>query len=109
MPAVPAKEVVIAYVGPLTPVSADAKARYPELKDYPVMELALEKTEAKGVRYATLYRLPGGYLGFANTRVMNARVEHSNANLTILRSTTPLPRGQYALACGDNSYEVRIE
>ncbi len=109
VPVVPANDLIIAYVGPLAPFTASDIERHPELKDYPIIEMAPEKPLSKGVRYAPLYRLPGGFLGFANTRVMTAAVDQSIPNLTILRCTAPLPRGQYAVACGNNSYEVKVE
>jgi hypothetical protein len=109
VPAVPARDVVIVYVGPLAPFAAADIARHPELKDYPVMELALEKTLSKTARYASLYRVASGFLGFGETRVKTATVSQPAANLTVLRATAVLPRGRYAVACGPQSYEIAVE
>lgn len=90
-------------------ISAWDLERHPELKEYPVMELAPDKTAAKGVRYAPLYQIAGGCLGFGETHVKTATLDRSIPNLTILRCPTPPARGQYVLCCGAEAYEVRFE
>lgn len=109
VPVIPAKDVVIVYVGPLTPFTADDVTRYPELNDYPKMELAPEKTLSSGIRYASLYRVANGFLGFGTSRVITATVETASANLTVFRATAPLTSGRYALSCGTDAYEVAVE
>ncbi len=111
------RSVVIAYVGPLTPIDDGVKARYPELKTYPAIELAPTATLANGTRHAPLYSIAPGFFGFGPTRI-DATLEWadlpvikgaSHVPALILRCSAPLALGKYALVCGPNSYELAIE
>ncbi len=111
------RSVVIAYVGPLTAIDDGVKARYPELKTYPAIELAPAQTLANGTRHAPLYTIAPGFFGFGPTRIdatlewVDLKVIQGNSHVPahVLRCTTPLAAGKYALVCGPNAYELAIE
>jgi hypothetical protein len=108
VPVVPGKDVVIAYVGPLTPLTAEQLVRNPELRDYPVIELAPLKTDQRGDRYTPLYEIAPGVVAFGPGRVA-AAIELTERSVIIFRCTAPLPFGRYALSCGPKCYELAVQ
>lgn len=118
VPAAPTIDLVIAYVGPLATISFEQQRRYPELKSYPSMELVPMKTSANGARYAPLFSIAPGFMGFGPARVTDATVEQRAIppydgvavhTATYLRCATPLPAGHYALSCGPGTFELMVE
>ena len=74
-------------------------------------------TTPSGVRSATLVRSTSNRLTFGAERVP-ATVEHvrlptighaADVSAMVLRCTTVLPAGRYALLCGANAYELEVE
>jgi hypothetical protein len=123
VPVVSGRDVVIAYVGPLTSVSPEQEAEYPDLKAS--IELAPAKTVANGTRSASLYSIAPGFTGFGQTRVaatleqvhLQVIADSVEVPAVILRCTAALPPGRYALRCpsawfetgGENAYEFEVE
>jgi hypothetical protein len=107
VPLSPGNEVVLVYVGRITPPTAKQQADYPVLKDGPAIELAPTKALRNGTRVAPLYLVAPGFMGFAANRT-SAIVEQPAKDTTVLRSPAPLPAGRYALFCGARSYEVVV-
>jgi hypothetical protein len=107
VPPIPGNEVVIVYVGKMTPPSLKQLEDYPELKGEPAIELAPTKTQRTGARYAALHLVAPGFMGFAANRV-KATVEQPAKDITLLHSPSPLSAGRYALFCGARSYEVVV-
>jgi hypothetical protein len=93
LPVVTGDHVVIVYIGPLTPITAEQLARNPELQNYPVMELAPMKTDQRGYRYAPLYEIAPGVIAFAQGRVP-ATIELTERSALIFRCTGPLTSGR---------------
>jgi hypothetical protein len=108
VPVLPGKDVVIAYVGPLTPLTAEQLVRNPELRDYPVIELAPLKTDERGYRYTPLYEIAPGVVAFGPGRVP-ATIELTERSVIIFRCTAPLAFGRYALSCGPKCYELAVQ
>jgi hypothetical protein len=107
VPVVPGEDVVIVYIGPLTPLTAEQLARNPELQAYPVMELAPLKIDQRGDRYTPLYEIAPGVIAFGGGRVP-ATIENGEAAALIFRCTGKLASGRYALSCGPKFYEVMV-
>ena len=107
-PVVPAKDLVVVYVGSLPTLPAKDLAKYPVLQTYPPIELAPATLQPSGVRQAPMFLLAPGYFAFGPARVA-ATVEHPEENVTLLRCSTRLARSPYALLCSSETYEVRIE
>jgi hypothetical protein len=107
LPVVTGDNVVIVYIGPLTPITSEQLARNPELQNYPVMELAPMKTDQHGYRYAPLYEIAPGVIAFAQGRVP-ATIELTERSALIFRCTGLLASGRYALSCGPKCYEVIV-
>lgn len=108
LPVVPGEHVTIAYVGPLTPLTAEQLVRNPELRDYPVIELAPLKIDQHGYRYTPLYELAPGVVAFGAGRVP-ATIELTERSVLIFRCTGSLPSGRYALSCGPKCYELIVQ
>jgi hypothetical protein len=107
VPAVPAKDVVILYVGPAPELSSDQLERYPELQNYPLIELVALKTIRRGIRVAPLYAFAPGILGRGSRRI-DASIEHPGADLTVLRCKASLSPGRYGLWLGPKAYELAV-
>jgi hypothetical protein len=116
VPAVPAKDLVMVYIGSVPSPSPDALVRYPWLKTYPAIELAATVTQRNGARMVALVLVAPGYIAIG-PKHLEATVEQtsirSNDNSTdqpafILRCTTSPAPGRYVLFCGEQSYEVDI-
>jgi hypothetical protein len=108
LPVVPGENVVITYIGPLTPLTSEQLARNPELLNYPAMELAPMKIDQRGYRYTPLYEIAPGVIAFAQGRVP-ATIELTERSVLIFRCTGPLASGRYALSCGPKCYEVVVQ
>ena len=110
VPVVSGREVVIAYVGPLPPTGLGSASQ-------PRIELAPERKLPNGTRSATLIRTADHRLTFGATRLagtiepvsLRTIGSASEVPATLLRFTTPLPAGHYALLCGTNAYELDVE
>ena len=99
--------VIIAYVGAIRPVSPDLAVKYPDLKQYPHIEMALTTTDALGVRKAPMYRIVPGVAGFRDSRV-NAVVARVNGDVSTLTCTEPIGAGRYALEVNSEGYELVV-
>lgn len=106
VPAVPRDNVTIVCIGAEVPTPAQIQ-RYPELKDYPVIELAAMKSGTNGMRSAPLFPVTWGVVGFGASRVA-AKTEQPAADATLLRCTVRLESGRYALWGGPTPYELAV-
>ena len=110
-PAIPLiSPVVIAYVGAVTPPSADLVAKYPEeLTGYPGVELApARKALVGGKRVADLFRVTPEIAGFQTARIAATLSEPANG-ITLLVANTPLQPGFYALLANGNAFELQVK
>jgi hypothetical protein len=108
IPGVDGRNVVIAIVGPIPPTSANLLNQYPELRDYPAVEMAPTYRDNDGIRTANLYRIVPGLAGFRDTRVP-ALVERINDNVTTLTCAQALPAGTYAVSASTNLFELMVK
>jgi len=106
-PSVSRDAVVIAYVGDIVPPSPSLRQKYPELRDYPPMEMARTQLTRDGKRQAALLKIVPGFNGFGTSRIA-AALEQPKASTTLLRSTGALEPGMYAVACGSAMFEVQV-
>lgn len=107
IPAVDASSLRIVYVGSISPIPPVLLNRYPELRDYPVIEIAPTSRHTNGVRSAGLFRIVPGFSGFCDTRV-RASVEKAGDNVWVVTCSQPLAPGSYAIAAGANAFEVMV-
>jgi hypothetical protein len=111
VPAIPLiSPVVIAYVGAVTPPSADLVAKYPEeLTGYPGVELApARKALVGGKRTADLFRVTPEIAGFQTARIAATLSEPADG-ITLLIANTPLQPGCYALLANGNAFELQVK
>ncbi len=104
VPICPAKDFVLVYVGTL-PVRP---AKYPLLRTYPAIEIAPIESASVGARTTPLYLIAPGFPGFALKRLA-VTIEHPKPDLTVLRPSTTIAPGYYAIRCGEQAYEVILE
>jgi hypothetical protein len=97
VPTADGPDFVLAYVGALPTASADQVKRYPELRDYPLLEVARLGTLADGTPFAPLVVIAPGAYGFGPYRV-EATIEQPAPNVTVLRFASRPAPGLYALA-----------
>jgi hypothetical protein len=109
VPLSPANEVVLVYIGRITPPTVQQIEDWPVLKGAPAIELAPTKTLRNSARVASLYLAAPGFMGYSATSRTPAIVEQPAKDTTVLRSPAPLSPGRYGLFCGARSYEVVIE
>jgi hypothetical protein len=108
VPTIRGKDLVMLYVGSLSPLGADKVAQYPELRAYPIMEIAAVDVLANGIRQVPLVTIVPGVTGFGARRI-TAIIEQPATGITLLRSTAPLAPGRYALSAGAQNFEVAVE
>ena len=106
VPAIRPENVIIAYVGAAWPTPAQTE-RFPELKTYPVIELAAMKTGTNGLRSASLYPVTPGLVGFGPDRIV-ATLEQPRADVAILRFRAKLASGRYAVWGGPEPCELAV-
>jgi hypothetical protein len=107
VPAVTGDDVVIVFIGDLKPIPANLLQSNPELADYPPMELAATHTAANGNRKVDLLRIVPGLAGFREARIA-ATLDQPKPGVWLLTCTSRLAPGTYALAAGENYFELRI-
>jgi hypothetical protein len=96
VPAVKSDPLVIVFVGPVKPFSADALSHNPDLKYYPALEIAHSTVHEDGKRSADLYRIAPTLSGFGEKR-LSADVETPLDGVTLLTCSGALESGSYAL------------
>lgn len=107
LPVVSGENVVFAFVGTIKQAPADMIQKYPELADYPQIELAPTRTLADGRRQVDLLRIVPGLAGFREGRVA-ATIDQPKDQTWVLSCTRRLLPGTYALVAGESSSEVAI-
>ena len=111
VPAIPqGAPVVVVYVGPVPPPSAELLEKYPDtLRDYPAVELApTRKTLIGGKRIADLFRVTPENAGFLASRVA-ATLTEPETEITLLVANVALPPGGYALLANGNAFELQVK
>ena len=108
VPVVGSKNLTLLFVGRVEPLSVDILARYPELKTYPLVELAPLKTLPNGTRVAPLVEVAPGLIAFGAYRV-EAMLETPVAGFTLLRCPEPLAPAHYVLTAGNQIFEVEVQ
>lgn len=106
VPAIRPENVVLVYIGAAAPTAAQM-TRFPELKTYPVIELAALKTGTNGTRSASLYPVTPGIVGFGPGRI-SATLEQPRADVAIVRISANLASGRYALWGGPEPCELAV-
>lgn len=109
-PTVDGAEVAILFVGTLEHPAQNLIAQYPQLADYPPMEVAATTTLKDGNRQADIVRIVPGFGGFGDKRCA-ATVQEVGDNQTLLTCTAPLAPGSYAFAVNSQStpaFEFRV-
>ena len=104
VPAVSGKNLTLLFVGELPTVPSEVLAKHPELKTYPLVEVAPMKTTSNGSRLAPLVEIAPGLLAFGPNRV-DAMIETPGEDVAFLRCTVPLAPGRYALSAGPQSFD----
>jgi hypothetical protein len=107
VPLMQADDVVMVYVGRITPPTVQQIEDYPHLKNEPAIELAPTKALRNGARVAPLYLIAPGFMGYTTNRT-TAVVDQPAKDITVLHTPAPLSAGRYALFCGARSYEVQV-
>jgi len=97
IPTVDGEQVTILFVGPVDPTNPDLAAKYPELIDYPSMEVAPTYVRNDNKRSVDLVRIAPGVGGFGNRRVA-ASLDEIGEQQLLLTCTVPLRAGFYAVS-----------
>ncbi len=105
VPVVRGDQVRIVYIGHTVPASAEMLGKYPQLADYPAVEMAPTHTDGEGRRQADLLRIVPGLAGFRQNR-MAAMLETPKPDVTLLTCTGTLPPGTYALSVSSDKPEA---
>ena len=105
IPSTDGNGVRVVYIGKIDPPPPDVVAKFPEILDYPPIEMAMTLRDASGSRSASLYRIVPGLSGFRDTRVP-ATVERVSDTVTVLTCNQPLAPGSYVVAAGVKSAEL---
>jgi hypothetical protein len=108
IPSTDGGRVRIAYIGKIDPPTPNLATKYPELLDYPSMEMAPTIRGSTGSRSANLYRIVPGLAGFRDTRVP-AVVEKVSDTVTVLTCKQSLDPGSYVVAAGIHSAELIVK
>ena len=107
VPTVEGGEVRLLYVGAM---KAERLEKYPQLSDYPEMEVAATTRESNGNRKVVLTRIaadvPTG--GFRERRVP-ATLERVSDTVLELSCTRRLTPGSYAISVYDQAFELKVE
>jgi len=107
VPAVAAEGVVIVLVGEIQKAPADMLQKYPELRDYPAMEMAPSRRSGDGKRQVDLLRIVPGLGGFRDQRIA-AIVEEVRPGVTLHTCTARLDSGSYAIGAGGDMFELNV-
>ena len=97
----------IVFIGPLSSVDGNAVARYPQLRDYPAVEMAQTQRSQNGIRETGLYSIAPGFDGFSGNRV-SAVVERLDPSTTLFTCAQPIPAGNYALLVKTEAFEINL-
>ena len=107
VPAVDGARVRVLYVGAMRPERLE---KYPQLSDYPGMEVAPTTHDSNGNRKVVLSRIAAGVPvgGFRERRVPGTleRVDDTVVELTCTRRLAP---GSYAISVNDEAFELNVE
>jgi len=107
VPSVGPTGVVVVYVGQ---IRNDQASKYPQLRNYPEMEMAPTSRDAEGNRKISLSRVaanvPVG--GFRDRRVA-AELDRVSDTVIELSCTRPLAHGNYAIWVNEEAFELTVE
>jgi len=97
----------VLYVGAM---KSERLEKYPQLSDYPEMEIAPTTHDSNGHRKVVLTRIAGGVPvgGFGERRVPGT-LEHSSDTVLELSCTRRLAPGSYAISVNDEAFELNVE
>ncbi|MEO6876039.1 MAG: hypothetical protein ABI222_14570 [Opitutaceae bacterium] len=106
VPAVNGADVRVLYVGSTSGL-AD---KYPQLGNYPALEVAPSSRDSNGHRHVTLSRLAEGVPvgGFREQRV-DGTLERVGDNLLEFNCTRRLAPGTYAISVNENDFEFNVQ
>ena len=107
VPEVNGAEVILLYLGAIKPLSADLLQKYPQLRDYPLIEMAPTRRTSDGRRQVDLLRIAPGLAGFRDQRVA-AILDEPKTGATLVTCTSTLASGSYALAVNTEAYELNV-